>query len=110
VPGMMVSDSYGITLAVQWVGRTPWFCKYKTGAWPSDWCPLITKSKVPDLSKHGFHYKIKAVHVVGQHSYPKPNINILKTSQISTIWYQNTPIDLVMGHDFILILVNPLIL
>ena len=22
---------------IQWVGRTPWFCKYKAGAWPSDW-------------------------------------------------------------------------
>lgn len=32
-------DSYGIPLAVQWVGSTPWFCKYKTGAWPSEWCP-----------------------------------------------------------------------
>ena len=24
-------------LEIQWVGRTPWFCKYKAGAWPSDW-------------------------------------------------------------------------
>ena len=37
-------DHY-IPLAIQWVGRTPWFCKYKAGAWPSDWCP--------------HHYKIK---------------------------------------------------
>ena len=40
-------------LEIQWVGRTPWFCKYKAGAWPSDFFPIITKSKVPDLSKHG---------------------------------------------------------
>jgi hypothetical protein len=36
---------YKIPLAIQCEGRTPWFCKYKAGAWPSD--------------RGTHHYKIK---------------------------------------------------
>ena len=36
---------YIIPLAIQCEGRTPWFCKYKAGAWPSD--------------RDTHHYKIK---------------------------------------------------
>ena len=49
-----------IPIEIQWVGRAPWFGKYKTGAWPQSGVPTVTKSMVPNLFKHGFSYKIKA--------------------------------------------------
>ena len=35
----------------------------KLGPDPQTGVPITTKSKVPDLSKHGYHYKIKTEHV-----------------------------------------------
>ena len=40
----------------------------KLGPDPQTGIPIITKSKVPDLSKHGYHYKIKTEHVFLQSS------------------------------------------
>ena len=40
----------------------------KLGPDPQTGVPIITKSKVPDLSKHGYHYKIKTEHVFLQSS------------------------------------------
>ena len=57
-----------IPIAIQWVGRTPWFCKYNSPAWPPDGCPSITNSMGLDLSRHGFHYKIKAQSLFRKHS------------------------------------------
>ena len=57
-----------IPIAIQWVGRTPWFCKYDSGAWPPRECPSITKSMGFDLPRHGFHYKIKVQRLLRKHS------------------------------------------
>ena len=55
-----VHDHLIIPIEIQWVGSAPWFCKYKTGAWPPEWSATITKSRVPDLCKPCFYDKIKA--------------------------------------------------
>ena len=45
---------YIVPIAIQWVGRAPWFCKYNLGAWPPCGVPSITKSMGHDPPKAWF--------------------------------------------------------